>query len=225
MTTPRRKKPSKPRPGLRIRFKRTLRRHQGWLWLTGSLVVIAALFVYFADPFSTPTATDADGSKVDTGVIATEGAAPRERRPAPNFVLADYQGRAVRLSDYKGKTVLINFWATWCTTCEAEMPDMQRLAEENPDDLVVLAVNQAEGRGQARSWSDARSLTALQFVLDTDEAVSNAYKLPSGLPHSFFIDANGIVRVVKHGGMRFEEMQQLLDETRVAAQSAERSGS
>ena len=224
MSTPRKKKPNKPPPDLRVRLKRGVRRYQSWLWLAGSLVVIGALFIYFADPFSTPTATDADGSKVETGVIATEGAAPRERRPAPNFVLADYEGKAVRLSDYKGKTVLLNFWATWCTTCEAEMPDMQRLAEENPDDFVVLAVNQAEGRGQARSWSDARGLTALQFVLDTDEAVTNAYKLPSGLPHSFFIDADGIVRVVKHGGIRFDEMQQLLEETRVA-QAAGSSGS
>jgi thiol-disulfide isomerase/thioredoxin len=214
------RKSKKPTPPLRVRLKRQVRRHRGWLWFAGSVVVIVAAVVYFADPFSTPTATEADGSKVETGVIETEGASPRERRPAPNFVLPDYEGKAVRLSDYRGKTVLLNFWATWCTTCEAEMPDMQRLGEENPDDFVVLAVNQAEGRGRAQSWSDARSLTALAFVLDTDEDVTNAYKLPSGLPHSFFIDENGIVRVVKHGGMRYDEMKQLLEETRVAARSA-----
>ncbi len=220
MTTGRSKKVRKPKPSLGARVRRQIRRHRGWLWFAGSAAVVAAAVIYFADPFSTPTATDVDGSKVETGVIKTEGAAPRERRPAPNFVLADYEGKAVRLSDFRGKTVLLNFWATWCTTCEAEMPDMQRLAEENPDDLVVLAVNQAEGRRRARSWSDARGLTALKFVLDTEEDVTNAYKLPSGLPHSFFIDENGIVRVVKHGGMRYEEMRQRLEETRVAARAA-----
>lgn len=214
------KRTKKPRPSLGSRVRRQIRRHQGWLWFAASVAVIGAAVIYFADPFSTPTATDADGSRVETGVIETEGASPRERRPAPNFVLADYEGKAVRLSDFRGKTVLLNFWATWCTTCEAEMPDMQRLAEENPDDLVVLAVNQAEGRGRAQSWSDARGLTALEFVLDTDEDVTNAYKLPSGLPHSFFIDENGVVRAVKHGGMRYDEMKQLLEETRVAARSA-----
>lgn len=213
------KKTKKP-TRLGARLKRHVRRHRGWLWFAGSVAVIAAAVLYFADPFSTPTATEADGSKVETGVIETEGASPRERRPAPNFVLADYEGKAVRLSDFQGKTVLLNFWATWCTTCEAEMPDMQRLAEENQDDLVVLAVNQAEGTGRARAWSDSRDLTAMTFVMDTDEAVTNAYKLPSGLPHSFFIDENGIVRVVKHGGLRYDEMKQLLDETRVAARSA-----
>lgn len=220
MATGRSKKVRKPKPGIGARVQRQVRRHRGWLWFAGSVALIVAAVIYFADPFSTPTAIDADGSKVETGVIKTEGASPRERRPAPNFVLADYEGNAVRLSDFRGKTVLLNFWATWCTTCEAEMPDMQRLAEENPDDLVVLAVNQAEGRGRAKSWSDARGLTALEFVLDTEEEVTNAYKLPSGLPHSFFIDENGVVRIVKHGGMRYEEMKQLLEETRVAARSA-----
>lgn len=210
----------KPPPPVTTRARRWLKRHRTLVGLLVSTPVIAGLIIFFADPFSTPTATDTDGTKVETGVIETEGAAPRERRPAPNFVLADYEGRAVRLSDFKGKTVLLNFWATWCTTCEAEMPDMQRLAEENPDDFVVLAVNQAEGRGRARSWSDARGLTALKFVLDTDEDVTRAYKLPSGLPHSFFIDRNGVVRAVKRGGMRYEEMLQLLEETRVAADSA-----
>ena len=97
------------------------------------------------------------------------------------------------------------------------MPDMQRLAEENRADLVVLAVNQAEPAGRAQSWSDARGLTALTFALDRNEDVTDAYKLPSGLPHSFFIDASGIIREVKHGGMDYEEMKRLLEETRAAA--------
>ena len=210
----------KPPPPLGARVKRWTGKHRTLIGLLLSVPVIVGLIVLFADPFASQTATEADGTKVETGVIETDGGSPRERRPAPNFVLADYDGRAVRLSDFRGKTVLLNFWATWCTTCEAEMPDMQRLAEENPDDLVVLAVNQAEGKGRAKSWSDARGLTALTFVLDSNEEVTDAYRLPSGLPHSFFIDQNGIVRIVQHGGIRFEQMQQFLEETRVAATSA-----
>jgi len=200
-----------------IHAKRWVRKHTRLIGFLLSLPVIAGVYIFLADPFSTPTAIDADGRKVETGAIETDRAAPLEGRPAPNFVLADYDGRAVRLSDFEGKTVLLNFWATWCTTCEAEMPDMQLLAEENPDDLVVLAVNQAEGTGRAKAWSDDRGLTALTFALDTDEEVTRAYKLPSGLPHSFFIDGDGVVRAVKHGGMRYEEMKQLLEETRAAA--------
>ena len=210
----------KPPPPLTIRAKRWLRRHRTLIGFLVSAPVITGLIIFFADPFASSKATEADGTKVETGAIAPEGGSPRELRPAPNFVLADYEGKAVRLSDFRGKTVLLNFWATWCTTCEAEMPDMQQLAEENPDDFVVLAVNQAEGRGRAQNWSDARGLTALKFVLDGEEKVTRAYKLPSGLPHSFFIDENGVIRVVKRGGMRYGEMKQLLDETRLAGASA-----
>lgn len=162
------------------------------------------------------SAVDAAGRSVATGPIDTPGSAPREGFVAPDFVLADYAGRAVRLSDFRGRTVLLNFWATWCTTCAEEMPVMQQLATENPAELAVLAVNQAESAGRARSWSDARGLAALTFALDEGKTVTDAYKLPAGLPHSFFIDGNGIVRVVKHGGMDYQEMKQLFEEARAA---------
>ena len=191
------------------------------LRLTVGVVAVAAVVGIIAYGLlrssESGSAVDAEGRTVATGPIDTPGSSPRERSVAPDFVLADYDGHAVQLSDFRGKTVLLNFWATWCTTCAAEMPDMQRLAEENRADLVVLAVNQAEPAGRAQSWSDARGLTALTFALDRNEDVTDAYKLPSGLPHSFFIDASGIIREVKHGGMDYEEMKRLLEETRAAA--------
>ena len=186
-----------------------------WLRTAVGVVAVATIigvlgYVYLqkGDP---PTALEADGTRVQTGRVDTPGAAPREGSIAPGFVLADYDGRAVRLSDYRGKTVLLNFWATWCTTCAEEMPYMQRLASEHPDDFVVLAVNQAEGASTARDWSDDRALTALVFALDGDESVSKAYKLPPGLPHSFFIDKDGYVRAVIQGGMTYDDMRQRLE--------------
>src|SRR5690606_32548559 len=62
---------------------------------------------------------------------------------APDFTLADLEGKEVSLSDFRGKYVLINFWATWCQYCDLEMPDLDRLYKEN-EDLVVLAVNVQE---------------------------------------------------------------------------------
>ena len=205
-----------PPPTARARLRRWLKRHRSWFITPGVLAALAGLIFYFADPFATYTAVDDSGKTVDTGIIKVDGAAPRERRPAPDFLLADYEGKAVKLGDFRGKTVLLNWWATWCTVCEAEMPDMQRLASENRDDLVILAINRGEGTGTARSWSDARGLTALKFVMDKNEDVARGYKLPSGMPNSFFVDKDGIVRVVKHGGMQYSEMKQLLAQTRQA---------
>ena len=60
---------------------------------------------------------------------------------APDITLTDLQGKTVKLHDFKGKTVLLNFWATWCTPCIAEFPQFVRLAQSMPDDLVILAVS------------------------------------------------------------------------------------
>ena len=113
------------------------------------MLALAAL-VLLDNPFATPTAIDANGERVETGPVYTPGAAPRPGRPAQNFVLADYEGKAVRLNDFEGKVVFLNFWATWCTACEAEMPDMQQLAKRYGDELVVLAVNRGESPGRAK---------------------------------------------------------------------------
>ena len=209
-----------PPPTAGARVQRWLKRHRSWFVTAGVFAALAAALVYFADPFGSYTAVDASGKNVDTGIIKVDGASPRVRRQAPDFVLADYDGKAVKLSDFRGKTVLVNWWATWCTACEAEMPDMQRLASENPDDFVILAVNRAEGKGLAKSWSDARGLTALKFVLDKNEDVARGYKLTGGMPNSFFVDKGGIVRAVKLGQMSYTEMKQLLDQTRTAAGSS-----
>ena len=86
-----------------------------------------------------------------------------------------------------------------------------------PRRLVVLGVNQKGGRGRAKAFSDSLVLQHFVLALDKNADVTNAYKLPSGLPPTFLIDKDGIVRVVKHGGMRYPEMKQLLPETRRAA--------
>jgi thiol-disulfide isomerase/thioredoxin len=187
---------------------RWLRTAVGVVAVIAVIGVLGYTYLQKGDP---PTALEADGTRVQTGRVDTPGDAPREGSIAPGFVLAGYDGQAVRLSDYRGKTVLLNFWASWCTTCAEEMPYMQRLASEHPDDFVVLAVNQAEGTSTARAWSDGRSLGALVFALDHDKSVSSAYKLSSGLPHSFFIDKDGYVRAVIQGGMSYDDMRQRLE--------------
>ncbi|MFN8556206.1 MAG: TlpA disulfide reductase family protein [Dehalococcoidia bacterium] len=149
---------------------------------------------------------------------ALEDGAPVRGQPAPDFALRSLDGQSVRLSELRGQVVLVNFWATWCGPCRAEMPDLQAVYEQEKADLVVLAVN-VEGTSaeEARRLSiDFRDEMGLTFpiVLDSpDGAVFKQYKL-RGLPDSFFVDREGIVREVSYGPMSRETIQRKLATTR-----------
>ncbi len=184
----------------------------------GLLAVIAVGVWVILDPYAEPTTTDANGQQVSLGPIDDNpDARPRAGAPAPNFLLADYDGNAVRLTDFRGKVVFLNFWATWCTACEAEMPDMNLLAKLHPDDLVVVAVNRGEGRGSAKKWSDARNLDSLVFLIDPRESISGTYRLPNSMPVSFFIDTSGRVTRVTPAAQNLATMEQAYEEAKLSS--------
>ena len=152
---------------------------------------------------------------------ALEPGAPQRGQPAPDFALHSLDGQVVRLSDFRGRPVLVNFWATWCGPCRAEMPDLQAVYAEQKDSLVILAVN-VEGmapdlaRGLARDFRDELGLT-FPILLDSPNGdVFHQYKL-KGLPDSFFIDREGILREVVFGPMSRETILKKLAATRASA--------
>jgi thiol-disulfide isomerase/thioredoxin len=106
---------------------------------------------------------------------------------APNFWLQLEDGRYVRLSDLKGKPVVINFWATWCPPCRAEMPEFVKTAAD--DDLVVLAVNDGEERIAVEEFAAAFGMK-MPVVLDRNGMLNERY-LVQGLPTTYFIDRQG----------------------------------
>ena len=125
--------------------------------------------------------------------------------PAPDFTLEDMDAKKFSLKDYRGKVVLLNFWATWCPPCRREMPSMERLHQKFKDkDFAVLALNQMEDGDQVFTFTgDLGVDLSFPIVYDTDSSVSRAYGV-MGLPTTYLIDKKGIVRFRAIGGREFD---------------------
>ncbi len=122
-------------------------------------------------------------------------ARPRTSKPAPDFVLKDIHGKEVRLSQFKGKPVLLNFWATWCVPCKEELPSMQRLhdASKNNGDIQIIAVS-VDRSNIERIHLYVRDLNlSFPILLDPDRIARKPYFV-RGLPTSYLIDADGKLR-------------------------------
>ena len=140
----------------------------------------------------------------------------KDRKPAPNFTLKDADGKVVQLSDYKGKVVLLDFWATWCGPCKIEIPWFIDLQRRNKDKgFEVLGVSMDDN-----GWEDVKPFVATfkvnyRVVIGNDETAQNFGGVES-LPTTFLIDREGKIAAV-HVGLDaskkdFEDgVQQLLD--------------
>lgn len=116
-------------------------------------------------------------------------------RPAPDFQLQNLDGQSVSLSSFRGRPVMLNFWASWCGPCRAEMPFIQAVFEDEEwtqQGLVVLAVNIGESSSTALEFMEDNGLT-FTVLLDTDQSVAQYYGIRA-IPTTFFIDKNGIIK-------------------------------
>jgi len=127
--------------------------------------------------------------------------APQTGFPAPDFTLETLDGQTVKLSTLRGKVVLINFWASWCPPCKAEMPAIQHVHDDYSDQgLVILAVNASnqDTLANAQTFLANKNLTFL-VLLDISGGTGKLYRVNS-FPTTFFIAPNGIIREVVIGG-------------------------
>jgi len=124
---------------------------------------------------------------------------------APDFTLEDMDAKKFSLKDYRGKVIMLNFWATWCPPCRREMPSMERLHRDFKDkDFVVLAVNQMEDVDQVFAYTGGLDLNPTFTILfDRDSKVSRAYGV-QGLPTTYLIDKKGTMRFRAIGGREFD---------------------
>ncbi|MED1598213.1 MULTISPECIES: peroxiredoxin family protein [Bacillus] len=129
---------------------------------------------------------------------------------APDFELSKLDGTKVKLSDFKGKKVILNFWATWCGPCQQEMPDMEAFYKKNKDDVEILAVNytvseRANGEEKVKKFAEEKGLT-FPILLDKDINVTTMYKVIT-IPTSYFVDTKGVIQDKFIGPMTQKEME------------------
>jgi len=134
---------------------------------------------------------------------AAAGAAelePWKGGPTPELALQDLQGRAHRLADYRGKVVLVNFWATWCEPCREEMPSMERLRQSFAGKpFEVLAVNLAEPVARIERFLETVPVS-FPLLLDRDTTTAKAWKARI-LPASYLVGRDGRIRYVHYGDL------------------------
>ena len=173
------------------------------------VIVIAGIFVQrelLSGDGETVVVTATDGGDADAAAGGTEveiglldGRFADEGDEAPDFLLTVLNGEPVKLSDFRGKTVVLNFWASWCPPCRAEMPEFQELWEQRGpdggDDLVILAVDflKDDTVGAAADFVEDFELTFPVLFDTTDSDVAARYGV-RGLPATYFIDREGVIR-------------------------------
>jgi peroxiredoxin len=123
---------------------------------------------------------------------------------APDFELKLLTGETVKLSNYKGKKVMLNFWATWCPPCKAEMPDMQKLHDAHKEEIIILAVNM-DVQNDVEGFVKEMGIT-FPILLDEKNEVNEKYQILA-IPTSYFIDEKGIISHRYNGAMSLEDMK------------------
>lgn len=136
-------------------------------------------------------------------------------RKAPVFQLQDMDESLFSLEQYRGKVVMLNFWATWCPPCRREMPSMERLSKMfTNDQLVVLAVNQGEAPDHVFAFlGQLETDPTFPILFDQDSQVALSYKV-KGLPTTYLVDKQGMIRYRAIGGREFDhpEVKAIIEE-------------
>jgi peroxiredoxin len=162
-----------------------------WLALIGLVIILGGLWIAYSSSLLSNLASQGENVTLEPAPVAGH--------PAPDFALPTLAGETVRLSDFKGKPVLVNFWATWCGPCRSEFPDFQKAAVDNAEELVIIGINNTttDQKEQIPAFLAEFGITFL-IVLDETGATAKAYNI-LGLPTSIFIDRNGNVNEIFTG--------------------------
>lgn len=172
--------------------------------LVGVIAGASVLYNKFSEDYiiDSPVQTTAQSSQQDG-----QGESEQDFS-APDFTVLDYDGNEVNLSDFKGKPVVINFWATWCHYCKVEMPDFNEAFKKYPD-IEFLMINATDGYQEtiesAKKYIEDEGFD-FNIYFDTEFEAVNAYYVNS-YPTTFFIDKDGKLVTYANGMLDYESLE------------------
>jgi peroxiredoxin len=161
------------------------------IWLVAIVLVLTAASIVYSK--YKPQVGVAQLPKEDPieSANTTQTTGTTEKTMAPDFSLKDLNGKTVKLSDYRGKIVILNFWTVWCKYCIQEMPDLNELDKElqKENDVIILAVNVQESTKKVKEYLDSNNIS-LKVLMDSDGAIAQSYGVNS-YPITFIINRDG----------------------------------
>ena len=166
------------------------------------LIIVIAMFSWAVYEFiGSPTEQEE--------LTETDEVGLNKNQIAPNFQLTTLDGQEVSLTDYRGQRVMLNFWATWCPPCRAEMPDMQQFYQK--EDITILAINltaSEKNEDVVVEFVDELGLT-FPILMDKEADVVNSYQVQA-YPTTYMIDSEGRIQFITQGPMNHDQMLQQL---------------
>ncbi|MBI2314456.1 redoxin domain-containing protein [Candidatus Daviesbacteria bacterium] len=171
------------------------------------LALIVGAIVFLSKPF---------GGNQPSPVVKQESGQNSSEigQKTADFELEDFNGNKVKLSDFRGKPVFIDFWAAWCPFCVEEMPEIDKVHKEFGDKLVVLGIHRSETEeiGEGAQFAQERGVT---YTLLKD-STGQVYKTFTGgrnfMPYAVYIDKDGVIRSIKAGPKTAEEIKKNVEE-------------
>lgn len=170
-----------------------MKKRTGRLLWAAAILLLAAVLVFVNRPEEAPP---------------PEGAGEGER--LADFTVTCVDGSEFKLSAQRGKVVVINLWATWCTPCVKELPQFDRLQRERPAETAILALHAPPVTTDVADWLSAFSYE-IAFAVDEDGALSAALGTSSVLPQTLIVGPDGAVTCNHSGALSYEELTALVD--------------